>query len=271
MSLDLLMGYTGLVSFGHAAFFGLGAYATVVLNVHLGINAWITAGIGILLATASAFIIGFFCVRMKGAAFLMLTLAFAQLIYSIAMKWRDVTGGSDGLGGLLKPSVLGWSTTHTNTIYFVVLSSFVLAFLLLKRLIESPLGHGFVGIRENEIRMRAIGYATQRFKLLSFTIAGGFGGAAGSLYALYNGFVSPETLAWSTSGNLLLMVVLGGTGSLIGPAFGAAVFMLMKNIVSSHSEHWLLFVGAIFVSCVMFFRQGIYGIVNQRMNGIKTS
>ena len=271
MSLDLLMGYTGLVSFGHAAFFGLGAYATVVLNVHLGINAWITAGLGILLAATSAFVIGFFCVRMKGAAFLMLTLAFAQLIYSIAVKWRDVTGGSDGLGGLVKPSILGWSTADTNIMYFVVLSSFVLAFLMLKRLIESPLGHGFVGIRENEIRMRAMGYATQRFKLLSFTIAGGVGGAAGSLYALYNGFVSPEALAWSTSGNLLLMVVLGGAGSLIGPAFGAAVFLLMKNIVSSHSEHWLMFVGVIFVSCVMFFRQGIYGIVNQRLNNIRTS
>jgi branched-chain amino acid transport system permease protein len=271
MSLDLLMGYTGLVSFGHAAFFGLGAYATVLLNVHLGINAWITAGIGILLATASAYVIGIFCVRMKGAAFLMLTLAFAQLIYSISVKWRDVTGGSDGLGGLVKPSVLGWSTSHTITMYFVVLAGFVLAFLMLKRVIESPLGHGFVGIRENELRMRAIGYATQRFKLLSFTIAGGIGGVAGSLYALYNGFVSPETLAWSTSGTLLLMVVLGGTGSLVGPVFGAAVFLLMKNIVSSHSEHWLLLVGLIFISCVMFFRQGIYGIVNQHLRGIRTS
>jgi branched-chain amino acid transport system permease protein len=266
MSLNLLMGYTGLVSFGHAAFFGLGAYTTIVLNVHLGLDAWITAGLGVLLATVSALVIGFFCVRMKGAAFLMLTLAFAQLIYSIAIKWRDVTGGSDGMGGLVKPTVFGWSTAHTNIMYFVVLTSFVVAFLFLKRLIDSPLGHGFVGIRENEVRMRAVGYAIQNYKLLSFAIAGGIGGAAGSLYALYNGFVSPETLAWSTSGNLLLMVVLGGTGSLIGPAFGAVVFLLMKNIVSSHSEHWLLFVGITFVSCVMFFRQGIYGILNQLMS-----
>jgi branched-chain amino acid transport system permease protein len=270
MSLDLLMGFTGLVSFGHAAFFGLGAYVTVVLNVHFGIDAWATGGIGIAAATVSALVIGFFCVRMRGVAFLMLTLAFAQLLYSVSVKWRDVTGGSDGLGGLEKPRILGWSIAQPVPMYFVALFGFLLAFLVLRRLINSQLGHAFVGIRENELRMQAMGYSIQPLKLLSFTIAGGIGGASGSLYALYNGFVSPEALGWGTSGNLLLMVVLGGIGSLVGPAVGAAVFLLMKNIVSSHSEHWLLFVGIIFVSCVMFFRQGIYGILDRYLK-LKTS
>lgn len=263
MSLDLLIGYTGLVSFGHAAFFGLAAYLTILLSVDLHISAWVSAAIGILAATGAALFIGFFCVRVKGAAFLMLTLAFAQLIYSVAMKWRSVTGGSDGLGGLSNPHLFGWSTSNTTVMYFVALCGFVFAFLLLKRVIDSPLGHSFVGTRENEIRMRAMGYPTQRFKLLSFTIAGGIAGISGALYAFYNGFVSPDALGWGTSGTLLIMVVLGGAGSLLGPALGAAVFLLMKNVISSHSEHWLLFVGIIFICCVMFFREGLYGVIGQ--------
>ncbi len=259
MGLNILMGYTGLVSFGHAAYFGLGAYVTVILGVKVGLSAWIGAAAGIAVAALGALGIGALCVRVSGVAFFMLTLAFGQLLFAVAMKWRAATGGSDGIGGLARPHIFGFSLADPAVMYYVALASFVLMVLLLRHLIGSQLGHSFVGIRENETRMRAMGYPTRRLKLISFTIAGAVGGAAGSLYALFSGYVSPESVSWGTSGSLLLMTVLGGTGTLLGPAIGAAVFLLMRNLVSSHTEHWLLIVGLAFIACVMFFRQGIYG------------
>ncbi len=267
MSLNLLMGYTGLVSFGHAAFFGVGAYTAIVLNAHFGIGAWTGAAVGIVLATLCAAVIGFFCLRLRGVAFFMGTLAFGQLLYSVSVKWRSVTGGSDGIGGLARPSLLGQDLSSPTVMYYFTLACFVAVVLALKQLIESQLGQSMIGIRENEMRMRALGYPTQRLKLVAFTIAGALGGVAGSLYALFNGFASPESLSWGTSGNLLLMVVLGGIGTLSGPVIGAAVFLLMKHFVSSHTDHWLLIIGVMFVLCVMFFRQGIYGAGLKAMLG----
>ncbi len=263
MSLDLLMGYGGLVSFGHAAFFGLGAYGTVLIAVKLGISAWISALCGVGIATLGAAAIGYFCVRMTGVAFLMLTLAFAQLIFSGAVKWRAI-GGSDGIGGLVKPALFNSSLADPLAMYLFTLSVFALALFAMRRLVESQFGHALVGMRENETRMRAMGFATRRVRWLAFILAGFFAGIAGALYALYNGFISPDALSWGMSGMLLLMVVLGGAGSLVGPAIGAGVFLLMKHFVSSHTQHWLLVVGIIFVGCVMFFRQGVWGMLARR-------
>jgi len=271
MGLDILMGYTGLVSFGHAAFFGIGAYVTVLLGVKLGVPAFIGTVAGVMAAAACALVIGAFCVRVSGVAFLMLTLAFAQLLYAIAMKWRGITGGSDGLGGLKRPDVMGWPLADPMPMYYVALASFIIVFLALRRLIASQLGHSFVGIRENEVRMRAMGYSTSGLKLISFTIAGAVAGVGGSLYALFSGYVSPDIISWGTSGSLLLMTVLGGTGTLIGPAMGAAVFLLTRNVVSSHTEHWLLIVGLVFIACVMFFRQGVYGAAVEWLHGRRGS
>jgi ABC-type branched-subunit amino acid transport system permease subunit len=271
MGLDILMGYTGLVSFGHAAFFGVGAYVTVLLGVKLGVPAVIGTVAGVIAAAACAVVIGAFCVRASGVAFLMLTLAFAQLLYAIAMKWRGITGGSDGLGGLKRPDVMGWSLADPIPMYYVALASFIIVFLALRRLIASQLGHSFVGIRENEVRMRAMGYSTSALKLVSFTIAGAVAGVGGSLYALFSGYVSPDIVSWGTSGSLLLMTVLGGTGTLIGPAVGAAVFLLTRNVVSSHTEHWLLIVGLVFIACVMFFRQGVFGAAVAWLHGRRSS
>jgi branched-chain amino acid transport system permease protein len=143
--------------------------------------------------------------------------------------------------------------------YYLALLCLFVCYRALRRLTQSPLGLVFVGIRENEDRMRAIGYATQRYKVLAFAIGGGFAGFAGGIYAIFNGFVSPDALTWSASGDVLIMVMLGGTGTLIGPAIGTGVFLLMKNLVSSYSAHWLLIIGAIFVACVLFFPYGIWG------------
>ncbi len=259
MSLDLLLGYTGLMSFGHAAFFGLGAYVTVILGTTYGLDGWTGMAAGVGAAALAAAVIGSFCTRVNGIPFLMLTMAFSQLLYSLSLKWREVTGGSDGIGGLARPTLFGRSLIDPHLFYYVVLAVFVVAFFAMHRLIASPLGHVFVGIRENEQRMLAIGYPTRRYKIIAFTIAGSFAGLSGGLYALFNGFISPDSLYWTASGDVLIMVVLGGAGTLTGPVLGSAIFMLMKNIVSNYTDHWMLIIGAVFVACVMFFRRGAYG------------
>ncbi len=263
ISLDLLLGYTGLMSLGHAGFFGLGAYVVIVLGSLFGLNAWLGIVLGIAAAALAALIIGYFSVRTSGIPFLMLTLAFSQLIYTVALKWRDVTGGSDGIGIPEKPSFFGFNLAHSLPMYFVGLIFFVLCFIALRRLVASPLGRIFVGIRENETRMLALGYATRRYKLASFTIGGAFAGLAGGLYAIFNGFISPDAVYWSASGDILIMVMLGGAGTLIGPVFGSAAFLLMKNLVSSYSDHWLFIIGVIFVACVLFFPGGLWSIIGQ--------
>jgi branched-chain amino acid transport system permease protein len=270
MSLDLLLGFTGLMSLGHAAFFGLGAYAVAVLGTQFGVNAWLGVAAGIVLAGCGAALIGFFCVRTAGIPFLMLTLAFSQLVFSVALKWRDVTGGSDGMAIAEKPSFFGFDLSNSLVMYFMALSFFALAYWGLRRLLNAPLGHAFVGIRENEQRMMAIGYPTRAYKLLSFTIAGAIAGLAGGLYAIFNGFISADAVYWTASGDILIMTMLGGAGTLIGPALGAAIVLLMKNVVSSYSEHWLAIIGITFICCVMFFPGGLWGSVQKvRWRGVR--
>lgn len=261
MSLDLLIGYTGLLSFGHAAFFGISAYTVVILGVHLGISGWIGLFAGIVVSALLAAIIGFFSIRVTGIPFLMLTMAFAQLLMSVAITWRTVTGGTDGLSGFRRPSLFGWSLDERTVQFYVVAAGFLFVLWFLRRLIASPLGSIFIGIRENEQRMRAAGYPVDRFKLIAFTLAGALAGIGGALYALQNAFVSSDILHWSLSGDAIIMVILGGVGTVIGPAFGAAIFLMLKHVVSSHTEYWMLAVGAIFILCVMFLPLGFWGVV----------
>jgi branched-chain amino acid transport system permease protein len=270
MSLDIVLGYTGLPSFGHAAFFGIGAYTTVILAATYGVSVWIGIPLGILLSIVLATIIGYFSVRSAGIAFLMVTMAASQLLYSVALRWRDVTGGTDGIGGIPTPSLAGLSLGSPTTMYGLIAAMFLVSLWLLRRLIASQLGHTFVGIRENEQRMQAIGYPVARYKLLSFVIGGAFAGLAGGLYGTFNGFISTDALHWSMSGDVLVMVVVGGAGTLLGPAIGAAVLLLAKYLISSYVGPWLLVVGLIFIACVLTFREGIYGyflkIYRRRMN-----
>lgn len=265
MSLDLLIGYTGLLSFGHAAFFGVSAYTVVAIGVHLGLSGWIGFVAGVVMSALAAWVIGFFCIRVSGIPFLMLTMAFSQLLMSVSIKWRSITGGTDGLSGFQRPSLFGISLDDRATQFYVVAVAFVLVLFFLRRLIASPLGSIFIGIRENEGRMRAAGYPVQRFKLISFTLAGALAGVGGGLYALTNAFVSSDILHWSLSGDAIIMVILGGTGTIIGPVIGAAAFLLLKNVVSSHNEYWMLWVGIVFILCVMFMPQGIWGFVRDKL------
>jgi branched-chain amino acid transport system permease protein len=263
MSLDLLIGYTGLLSFGHAAFFGLSAYAVIILNVQLGLDAWIGLVAGVFLSAIAAVLIGAVSIRVSGISFLMLTMAFSQLLFSVAVKWRAVTGGTDGISGLHEPMLFGHSLEERPVIFYVVTAFFLVSFWGLRRLVAAPLGSVFIGIRENEARMRALGYDVQRFKLLSFVIAGAIAGVSGALYALFNGFVSSDALHWSVSGDVIVMIILGGTGTIIGPVVGAAIFLLMKNVISSYTDHWMMIIGIIFIACVLFMRQGFWGVAQQ--------
>jgi branched-chain amino acid transport system permease protein len=162
-----------------------------------------------------------------------------------------------------KPGFFGFDLGNSLPMYFMTLGFLLASYWALRRLLNAPLGHVFVGIRENEPRMLAIGYRTRAYKLLSFTIAGAFAGLSGGLYAIFNSFISPDAVYWTASGDILIMTMLGGAGTLIGPAIGAGVFLLMKNVVSSYSEHWLAIIGAIFICCVLFFPGGIWGTLRQ--------
>jgi branched-chain amino acid transport system permease protein len=265
MSLDLLVGYTGLVSFGHAAFFGIGAYAAGYLAQHFSPNFLLHMPLALLLVAAAAFVIGFFSIRVSGVYFLMLTLAFSQMVYAIADRWTDVTGGSNGLAGIPRPQVQIFSYAYlfedVTARYFLVLAFAVLSYALLRWIVRSQFGHALVGIRENETRLRAVGYNTTRFKLVAFVIAGIFAGVAGVLYAGFNRFVSPSDLYWTASGQVLIMVIVGGSGTLIGPSLGAALILILQNFVSSSTDRWPTIMGLIFIFFVFAARRGIMGIL----------
>ncbi|MBI4788090.1 MAG: branched-chain amino acid ABC transporter permease [Chloroflexi bacterium] len=265
MSLDLLVGYTGLVSFGHAAFFGIGAYAAGYLALNLSPNLLITMPLALLVVAGAAVVIGFFSIRVSGVYFLMLTLAFSQMVYAIADRWTDVTGGSNGLAGIPRPrvEVLAFQLVFEDATarYFLVLAVFLLAYAALRWIVRSQFGHALVGIRENETRLRAVGYNTTRFKLTAFVIAGVFAGIAGVLYAGFNRFVSTNELYWTASGQVLIMVIIGGAGTLVGPALGAAFILILQNIVSSSTDRWPTIMGLIFIFFVFAARHGVMGLV----------
>lgn len=263
MSLDLLLGYTGLVSFGHAAFFGVGAYMAGIAGIHWGSSVFITFPAAILAAGLAALVIGFFSIRTAGVYFLMLTLAFSQMMYAILFK-LPFTGGSNGLAGIPRPTLgLGLSVGDSNGFYYFVLFVFFAAYWLLGRLVISPFGRSLRGIKENEARMRAIGYSVQRYKLAAFVIAGAFAGAAGALRAYFNFFVAPDTLYWTTSGTVLVMVIIGGAGTLLGPVLGAGLVLVLQNLISSYTERWPLLLGAIFVLFVLRAPFGIVGLIDR--------
>lgn len=261
MSLDLLVGYTGLVSFGHAAYFGIAAYAAVLLAPVEGGSIWWTLPLSVALAACSAFIIGLFVLRTRGIYFIMVTLAFAQMVYFL---FHDTAlgGGSDGIYLYVKPHAnVGdyalFDLNNARHFYYVVLALLVLVYVFLRRLLGSPLGHVLLGIKANEQRMASLGFPVFRYKLASFTIAGALGGLAGYLAAVQFGFVNPEIISWHQSGNVLLMVILGGMGTLYGPIAGAFAFVLMQEYFSSLTEHWQLLMGGLIVLLVLYFPGGL--------------
>jgi branched-chain amino acid transport system permease protein len=259
LSLDLLMGYTGLVSFGHAAYFGLGAYASALLLIHFAVPLPLALVAGAALAALVAWPVGFFSTRSTGIYFAMLTLAFAQLLYTIAYKWRDLTGGSDGIAGVPK-TALWWggpSVAAPRAYYFLVLVCFLLSFLACWALVRSPFGRALQAIRENERKFATLGQEPGRFKITAFVVAAFFAGLAGALFAPFRGFASPEVMFWVLSGQVLMMAIVGGIGTLVGPVVGAAIFLVVQEILSSYTAHWMIFTGLIFVLMVIFLPGGL--------------
>jgi branched-chain amino acid transport system permease protein len=261
LSLDLIMGYTGMVSFGHAAYFGLGAYGSALSLLGFGVPIPVALLAGALLAGVVAVPVGWFSTRATGIYFAMLTLAFAQLLYTVAYKWRDLTGGSDGIAGVPKTALFwhGPSLASPRAFYFVVAAAVVLSLAACRGLVASPFGRALQAIRENERRFVALGRDPRPFKLVIFVIAALFAGLAGALFAPFRGFASPEVMFWVLSGQGLMMVITGGIGTLIGPIVGAGVFILVQEILSSYTEHWMIFTGAIFVLMVIFLPGGLVG------------
>lgn len=263
-SLDLLVGFTGMPSLGHATYFGIGGYTAGLVAEKLTGNGPLAIIIAVVIAALVALPTGWLAVRTRGIYFLMLTLAFSQLLFSLATTWTPVTGGSNGLVGLPSPELLpgdeGQTLIDDRALYYYVLGAFLIGYWVLRRVVRSPFGRTLVGIRENEARMRSIGYGVTGYKLAAFCIAGAVGGYAGALFAQHARFVTPETAAFEQSALALIMVIIGGAGTLYGPVLGAVVVVLLRDELSTRFENWELVLGVVFVAIVYLLPRGIGGL-----------
>jgi branched-chain amino acid transport system permease protein len=260
MSLDLILGYVGLSSLGHAAYLGLGAYSVGILSTSYGRGFWTILPVGVLLAAAVAAVFGLLALRATGVYFLMITLALGMLVWGLANRWVSLTKGDNGISSLPRPDLgLPWSFAGAVPFYYLVVAGFLLAFAVLSAIVRSPFGKTLAGIRESESRMRTLGYHVWLHKYAAFVISGAGGGFAGVLWAYYNGFVTPSDLDLSVSIETLLMVALGGRGTLVGATLGAAVIVLLKNLVSVYTQRWLLILGVVYIATIRFAPEGIVG------------
>jgi branched-chain amino acid transport system permease protein len=266
MSLDLMVGYTRLVSFGHAAAYGFGAYACGWILLHTSLPMLAAIPLAALLAGVLAIGIAWVCTQASGVSFSMLTLAFAQLLYAVAYKWTSVTGGSDGLAGIpRRPGPFDLRVfVGRNGFYYLVITVLLGAFLFCRALVRSPFGAVLRGIRENEAKTLALGYSTRIYKIAVVALSYGLGALAGALYAPFAGFANTELLFWLLSGQVLIMVIIGGAGTLIGPILGAAFFLIVEHQLSNYTEAWALFFGLIFIAFVIFAPEGIWGLLRAR-------
>ena len=270
MALNFLLGFTGVLSFGHAAYFGLGAYGAAMAIKYLGAGTIPAIGLGVVVATLAAMVIGGLIVRRRGVYFAMVTIAFGQVFYFIAFRWNSVTGGDDGLTGWRRqPLHLGSATLdiagNDKAFYYLVLAFFILAVAAMGLLLRSPLGRTLIAIRENERRARFLGIPVEQHIWIAFVISGFFAALAGTFYALLSNFTDPRSLHWTLSGNFVIMAVLGGMRSFWGPLIGAAIFVVLQDYVSSHTENWMSIIGLFFVLVVTFFPRGVLGFIKRRV------
>ncbi len=269
MSLNFLLGYTGVLSFGHAAYFGLGAYGMGLTIKYLLPSTLAGMAVGVLAGGAAAAVIGLLIVHLRGIYFAMVTIAFGQVFYFIAYRWNNVTGGDDGLSGWSRqPIDLGFTTTDIvhdqRAFYYLVLICFLVSVAIMAGLLHSPFGRTLLAIRENERRARFLGIPIDRHIWLSWLISCIFVSLAGTLYALLNNFADPHDLRWDQSGDFVIMAVLGGMRSFWGPLLGAAIFVVLQDYVSSETQNWMSFIGLFFVLVVLFFPRGVLGIFHRK-------
>jgi branched-chain amino acid transport system permease protein len=271
MSSDILIGYTGMISFGHSAFFGLGLYgAAAALLTARPPNLWLAIVCGLVAAGAVAVFVAYFATRLRDIYFAITTLVFSQIFYVIIFTWTAVTGGENGLTfsrpPFSVPAVLSVPFTPVTLHWFVV-AVVVVSYLLLRRITQSPFGMVLQSIRENEPRTRAIGYHVERYKIVSVMLSGLFAGLAGVLYAIQNKFAAPDFVFWLVSGETVIFNVMGGIGTLAGPVAGAAFFLLLREAFSRFlTEYYLIPVGVIFILMVIFLPQGLLGFLRRRLN-----
>jgi branched-chain amino acid transport system permease protein len=268
LGFNLVYGYLGLLSFGHAALFGTGAYLCGIAIVHFALPWYVGIAIGILAGLLMAALMGVLAIRTRGIYFAMVTMALSQCVYYLFYQAVDWTGGENGLRGINVRTIdlFGVKLDFINPLvrYYVIAAFVILAFFVLSRILASPFGAVVEAIRENETRARASGYDVTLTRLITFVLSGGFCGLAGALEALHLSIVPIEILHYDTSGIVVMIALLGGMGTFFGPMIGAAAFLLLENLVSLWTVHWQLIVGATFMACVLFFPAGIWGTIISR-------
>jgi branched-chain amino acid transport system permease protein len=264
MSLDLLLGYSGMPSLGHAAYFGVGAYAVAIMTTERQVGLIGCLVVGILLATLTAAIFGLLAIRAAGTYFLMITLALGMVVWGLAFRWVSLTKGDNGISGVPRPTLLGLELITAVPFFYFCLVSAAVAWVLMGLLVVSPFGLGLRGIRGSESRMQALGYNVWLHKYMAFVLSGAFAGFAGTLWAYYNGFVSPNDVQLVTSVETLLMVALGGPGTLIGSMLGAGLIVFLRNFVSVYTKRWLLILGGVYIGVILFAPTGIVGALRGR-------
>jgi branched-chain amino acid transport system permease protein len=265
MSLNLLLGYTGLGSFGHALYFGVGAYTAGLLSLKVVTNFWIDVVAALAAAVVVALAFGPLTLRARGSYFAMITLALAQVAWGVAFGWRSLTGGDDGLPGIARPVLMGTLALsgETSFFYFVAVI-FAAATVGLAVVVDSPFGKALAGIKDSETRMEVLGYNVWAYQYAASVLAGLLAGLAGVLFVYYNGYVSPVYLSVVFSAQALLLVILGGAGSLLGPALGAGIIVMLENLISIFTERWVLVLGTIYVLVTLFAPRGIQGLLRRR-------
>ncbi len=263
MSLDILLGYTGLPSLGQAAYLGMGAYLTAILaaRFQFGLDGtfWVVVVLGMLIGAATAALFGLFAIQASGVYFLMITLALGMCVWGLAYRWNSLTGGDNGIVLPPRPA-FGIELANDVTYFYLVFSLFAVSLVMMTILVRSPFGRSLVGIRENELRMRILGYNTWLHKYIAFIIAGGFGGLAGVLWAHAHGLVSPEDVVLATSVDALLMVVLGGPGTLVGGAIGAGIVVFLREYLSTLVPWWQYVLGGVYVLTILYLPGGLMSI-----------
>ena len=264
MSLDVLLGYLGLSSLGHAAYWGIGAYSVGILTTRYDQGFWVTLVVGVLLSAAVAAVFGLLALRATSVYFLMITLALGMVVWGLALRWVSLTQGDNGISSVPRPRLgLPWTPGDGLSYYYFSLAGFLLAWAALALVVRSPFGKTLVGIRESETRMRTLGYHVWLHKYVGFVIAGAAAGFGGVLWAYYNGIVSPSDLELATSVEALLMVALGGRGTLVGAVLGAGIIVALKNLVSVYTHRWLLILGAVYIGTIVYAPEGIVGTIRQ--------
>jgi branched-chain amino acid transport system permease protein len=265
MSLDVLLGYTGLPSLGHAGIFGVAAYAVAVLSTKYGAGFAVSVAGGLIAGALLSALTGLLVSHVRDVYFLMITLALGMVLWGISYRWIPMTGGDNGLSGIPRLEAhAGLSFEGPVAFHYVTLAVFLICLTLLVLIVRSPFGATLKGIRENELRMRSLGFDTRLHCYLSYLISGVFASVAGVMWAYYNGFVSPTYLDLTASSEVFLMVTLGGPGTLLGPVLGAGAIVLLKNVISAYTQRWLLILGTVYIVTILAAPEGLWNLGKRR-------